>query len=109
MTQLRQDFFGQVTSILGAERAGIFTNALTPWMTLTDGSGESGSSEAIYTSNLRVLFYQPKPGDKTIVANMSATSPQSFSRGRPLSPDEIPPLYEPYLQDWIAMIQSQAP
>jgi len=109
MTQLRQDFFGQVTSILGEERAGIFIKALTPWMTLTDDSQESASNEAVYTSNLRLVFYQPKPGDKTIMANISATSPQSFGRERTFSPEEIPPLYAPYLQDWIVMIQSQAP
>jgi pimeloyl-ACP methyl ester carboxylesterase len=27
MTELRQDFFGQVTSILGEDRSGLFTNA----------------------------------------------------------------------------------
>lgn len=98
-----------MTSILGAERAGIFIKALTPWMTLRDDCEESGSNEAVYTSNLRLVFYQPKSGDKTIIANISATSPQSFGRERTLSPDQIPPLYAPYLQDWIAMIQSQAP
>jgi RNA polymerase sigma factor (sigma-70 family) len=108
MTQLRQDFFGQVTSILGEERAGIFIKALTPWMTLTDDSGEVGSNEAVYTSNLRLVFYQPKLGNKTIIAVTSATSPQGFRLEGPLSPDQIPPLYAPYLQDWIAMIQSQA-
>jgi RNA polymerase sigma factor (sigma-70 family) len=109
MTQLRQEFFGQVTTILGGDRADVFTNSLSPWMPLRDDSGESGSPEAIYCSDLRVVFYQPKPGDKIISASFSAHGPQGFYRSGQFGPDEIPPLYAPYVHDWVAAIQNPPP
>jgi RNA polymerase sigma factor (sigma-70 family) len=110
MNPLREGLFAQVTSILGADRAYVFTNSLSPWMPLRDDSGESGNPEAVYCSDLRLVFYQPKPGDKTIQAIIEATKgPQGFHREYEAGPDEIPPLYAPYVQDWIAAIRNPGP
>ena len=110
MNPLREELFAEVASILGAYRADIFTNSLSPWMPLRDDSNESGDPEAVYCSDLRVLFYQPKPGDKAIHTIIQPTKgPQGFHNEREFAPDEIPPLYAPYVQDWIAAIRNPAP
>jgi len=110
MNPLREQLFAQVTSILGADRALVFTNSLSPWMPLRDDAGESGNPEAVYCSDLRLVFYQPNPGDKSICMTIRTTKgPQGFQRGYDAGPDEVPPLYAPYVQDWIAAIRKPAP
>jgi RNA polymerase sigma factor (sigma-70 family) len=110
MNPLREELFARVTSILGPDRAEIFTNSLSPWMPLRDDSSESGNPEAVYCSDLRLVFYQPKPGDKTIQTIIEATKgPQGFRREGGLGPDEIPQLYAPYVQDWLADIRNPGP
>jgi len=109
MIPLRQALFAQVTTILGGDRAGVFTNGLSPWMPLTDDSNASAHPEGVYCSDLRVVFYQPKPGDKSIFASFEAHGPQCFHRDTELGPGDVPPLYVPYVQDWMAAIQNPPP
>jgi len=107
MTELRQDFFGQVTSILGDERGGIFTNALSGWMPVTEDYRGVNSGQAVFNASFRARFYQPKPGDKSLSCSMS--SPHSWAVGYSTGPDDVPLLFQPCLQDWLAAMQNPAP
>jgi RNA polymerase sigma factor (sigma-70 family) len=107
MTELRQDFFGQVTSILGDERGGMFTNALAGWMPVTEDYRGISSEEAVFNSSFRARFYQPAPGDKMLQFSVSNSTHGWVSGSMP--PDDVPLLYQPYLQDWLSTMQNQAP
>jgi hypothetical protein len=110
MTELRQDFFGQVTSILGGERGGFFTNALDGWMPVTAERGNGMSSdEAVFNYGVRARFYQPKPGDKWLPFSITAFPPQRMSVSASMPPEDVPLLFEPALQDWLAAMQNPAP
>jgi hypothetical protein len=109
MTELREDFFGQVTSILGDERAGIFTNALVYWMPVTEDFTGSSSAQAVFNANIRARFYQPNPGDKSISYSVVTSGTQNSRMSAWVQPDDVPLLYQPYLQDWLATMQNPAP
>jgi len=104
MTQLRQDLFGQVTSILGDDRARIFTNALQWWMPITENYSGISSGMVAFNFPYHAVFYQPEPGKTSmryrVIGKQSAMSAE-------LSASDVPDLFAPYLQDWIAQMQTQ--
>ena len=109
MIGLRQDFFGQVTSVLGDERGGIFTNALAGWMPLTEDYSGINSAQALFNSSFRARFYQPKPGDKWLSFSLSTSPPNQSSMSCGVAIDDVPLLFQPYVQDWLDAMQNPAP
>jgi hypothetical protein len=109
MTGLRQDFFGQVTAILGDERSGLFTNALGFWMPVTEGFVGISSGQAVFNSSFRAQFYQPNPGSSRIQYAVTTYAPNHSSMSAQVPSEEVPQLFVPYLQDWLASMQDPAP
>jgi len=109
MTDLRQEFFGQVTSILGDDRSELFTNALAYWMPVTEGFIGISSGQAVFNSSFRARFYQPNPGNSGLQYSVTTYAPNQSSMSTEVPPEEVPPLFQPYLQDWLTSMQNPAP
>jgi RNA polymerase sigma factor (sigma-70 family) len=107
MEPLRQDFFGEVVSILGGDRAGIFTNALSGWMPVTEDYNGISGMQAVFNSSFRARIYQPSAGATQFQLNVSTANHSSMSCA--FAPDDVPELFQPYMQDWLAAMQNPAP
>ena len=107
MEPLRQDFFGEVASILGGDRAGIFTNALSGWMPVTENFSGISSVQAVFNSSIRARLYQPAPGASNL--QFSVSTADGSSMFCTLAPDDVPELFQPYVQDWLVAIQHPTP
>jgi len=110
MNQLRQDFFGQVASLLGDQRGELFTNALNFWMPVTEDFHGISSGMAVFNASYRARFYQPKPGDKSITYGVDLYYGMSQSPGSRMTAeipaDDVPEIFQPSLQDWIAQLST---
>jgi hypothetical protein len=106
MEQLRQDLFAEVTSILGDDRAAIFTNALSGWMPVTENFNGISSAQAVFNSSFRARFHQPTAGSTKLQVSVSTAN---SSMNCDMAPDDVPELFVPYLQDWLAAMQNPTP
>ena len=104
MSQIRQDFFGDIASILGDQRSELFTNALQFWMPVTEDFRGISSDSTVFNADFRAHFYQPKPGDKSIRFGVRTSLPSSMTTD--IGAQDVPDLFQPYLQDWTALLQS---
>jgi hypothetical protein len=106
MEQLRQDFFAEVTATLGSDRAAIFTNALSGWMPVSEDFNGISSAQAVFNASFRARLYQPAPGGSHLQLNVSTSSANMWCD---LAPDDVPELFQPYVQDWLAPTQNPTP
>jgi hypothetical protein len=111
MSRLRQDFFGQIVSLLGDQRSELFTNALNFWMPVTESFHGISSGMAVFNATVRARFYQPNPGDKFLQYGVNLFYGTNLSPGSSMTAQipgsDVPDLFQPYLQDWIAQLPSQ--
>jgi hypothetical protein len=100
----REELFSELEAALGADRASRFRQALEDWMPVDDQDRGMNSGMAVFNFDHRLRFYKPKPDEGVLGWSISG------SRGGlsvSIRPDEIPNTLRPYLEDWIALAESQ--
>ncbi|PWU16801.1 MAG: hypothetical protein C5B50_12705 [Verrucomicrobia bacterium] len=107
LAPLRQEFFEELDVVLGSERAQRFREGLRQWMAMDDEDRGVSSSMAVVNFDRRESYYQPKPGERTMVRRVYSDKNHS-SVLFPVNFDEIPPAIRAQLQDWISQAESQS-
>lgn len=106
--EMRQTFFAELEDTLGLERAEGFRFALQHWMPVKEMNGVN-TGWAVLDFGYRIRFQQPDPGDRRLGWSINVMAPKNGSMSASFPLSEIPDLYRPHLQDWIALAQSQPP
>ncbi|MBA4149411.1 MAG: sigma-70 family RNA polymerase sigma factor [Verrucomicrobia bacterium] len=104
--QLREGFFGELQTILGADRFQLFRSTLQQWMPIYEKDTGVSSSRGIVSFEHRRAFYEPPIGNGSL--NYVLTRDNGSMSG-PMFLDEIPRAFASELQDWIELARQAAP
>jgi hypothetical protein len=105
---LRQELFRELETTLGAQRLGLFRNALRDWMPIEDESPAGmNSGMAVFNFDHRVVFYKPTPGREWLDWQIRKANGEMMSFDVQL--DDVPQALRPHVQDWITIARSEAP
>ncbi len=104
VSRLRQRLFDEVGPVLGDERLKLLQSGLAQWMPMDDDEKGIGSAMAVFNSDHRLRFYQPKPGDQWWSYSVANANSSIWAT---MQLEEIPQIFQPQLQDWIALARSK--
>ena len=103
-SELRKTLYGEFDSALGSERGQLIRQYLSDEIPPDDQFTGVNSATIVYNKDVRIFFYQPKPGDRQIMWGMQVKDCGTMQTGMEI--DEIPDLYRSALNDWITIAKS---
>lgn len=107
LPRLRSELFAALEATLGPERFPVFRKALRDWMPVADENSGMNSGMAVLNFDHRVIFYRPTPGREWL--DWQIRKPNGEMMAFTVQRDDIPPAFQPYLKDWIAIANSPDP
>lgn len=103
--EMREALFADLEALLGPERKELFRQAAGHWMPIDDTGGMS-SGWAVLSFSYRMRLRRPPEASGMIPWTIEAASSYSGSMSSAFPPDQVPELYRPHIQDWIALAQA---
>jgi RNA polymerase sigma factor (sigma-70 family) len=101
---MREALFAELRDLLGADREELFRNAVGHWMPVAENGGMS-SSWAVLNFGYRLRIKRPEDSGN-IPYTIEVTSPSRASMSGAFRPGDVPDLYRPHIDDWIALAET---
>jgi RNA polymerase sigma factor (sigma-70 family) len=108
VSELRQEFFRDLATLLDPDRFELFKSSLSDWMALDDRSHGINTGMAIFDQDHQLAFHiYPSMPEGEPVVGWSFSAERSRMNAT-IRISDIPSFLRPHLQDWIDQIMAEA-